>query len=115
MRDVIEALFDGRVVEHVGREQRVAHQFDVDRGIVLETLDGVEFEQTQAGVALDDVEVGLLFLVQLRGIHGVGAVLYAFAEAALLLETGGAIVVEKIVEHLAVVLMVAGLGRAHGG
>ncbi len=98
MRDVIEALLDGRVVEHVRREQGAADELDVYRGIVLETLDSAEFEQTQAGVALDDVEVGLLFLVQFGGIQGVGTVLYAFAKAALLFEACGAVVIEKIVE-----------------
>jgi hypothetical protein len=82
---------------------------------VPETLDGIEFEQTQSGVALDDVEVGLLFFVQFGGVHRVGAILYAFAKAALLLEAGGAIVIEEIVEHCAVVVMVSGLGRAYGG
>ncbi len=94
---MIEALLDGRVVEHVGREQGVADELDVHRGIVLETLDGVEFEQAQASIALDDVEVGLLLFVEFRGVHSGGAVLYAFAESALLLETGGAVVIKKIV------------------
>jgi len=111
---VVEALFKRRVIEHVGREQGVAYQLDIYRGIVLETLDGVQLQQTQAGVAFDNVEIGFLFLIELGGVKRGGAVLDAGTKLALAIDSGRAVVVEKFIERGAVVFMVTGARRSSG-
>ena len=84
------------------------YEFDIYRRVVFKALDGVQLQQTQAGVAFDYVEIGFLFLVELGGIESGGAVLYAGAKLALAIHSSRAEVIEKFIEGGAVVFVVAG-------
>ena len=56
--DAADALRLGRVLQHEGVEQRVAERLDVHRGIVQRAVDCGQVEQGEAGLVLQDGEIG---------------------------------------------------------
>ncbi len=97
--DVREALRLGRVFQHQRVEQGVAGQLHVEGGVVAVALDGVQLEQAQGDLVLDQVVVGSVLRAQrLAADLGLEAPPPALQRLALLLQPGGAQVVHLLVE-----------------
>ena len=112
--DVAEAPAGGRVVQDVRAVQRVAGKLDVDGRVVSIGLDRLELEERQADRVVDDLDVGLLLLVERRGTQSGGPVADARIEPPLGVEAGGAVVVQRLVQRCAVVVVVTSLRGRRG-
>ena len=101
-------LIERRVFEHKRIEQRVAHQFDIDRRIVAIALDLVEFQQRQVDLVIDDLVIGVVFgrerILWDRSQPGVEIRI----ELSLLVDARRAEIVDLFIQFHALVLVITG-------
>ncbi len=114
VHDALDALRLRRVIEHQGAEQSVAQGLDVESGIVESAVYFFQIEQGEGALIVEDGEIGAILGGEAVDGQLVQTILEILVKMLLLIEAGGAKVIQLIVEVLPFVLVQTG-GCGGGG
>ena len=111
---MLEALVRRGVLQHIGCVQGIADELHVQRRIVPVALDILHIEPGRPDGIAHDVDVGALLCVQGFCIQRADARLDVAQQVKRGLDPGRAVILQRIIEHRAVVLVIADAGRGGG-
>src|SRR5581483_6592946 len=98
------------VLQNGRGEERVSDQFYIQGRIMLIALNGVEFEEVQSDLVVDNREIGGIFRVQRSLLNFIEALAVVIIELPLFLDRGRTEVVQLLVEQGAIVRVITGGG-----